>query len=597
VTIPASLEIETLHAAYAAGTITPHAVLDAAYERIEARGRAPIWIDLVPPERAAAFLRDAETRRSAGATLPLFGIPFAIKDNIDLAGVPTTAGCPAFRYVPEANATAVARLIAAGAVPVGKTNLDQFATGLVGTRSPFGAGTSAFDERYVSGGSSSGSALAVAHGLVSFSLGTDTAGSGRVPAAFNNLVGLKPTRGLVSTRGVVPACRSLDCVSVFAGSASDAAAVLDAMSGFDASDPFSREPAESSAGAILRVGVADTLEPFAAPGYERLYQASIERLESLGVTVKRVSFEPFLAAARLLYGGPWVAERYAAVGAFIDAHRDDVNPVVRDIVLAARGIPGADVFSATYTLAELRRQAEVTFRDVDALLMPTTDSHPTLAAVAENPVEENARLGRYTNFVNLLDLAGVAVPAGFTEHELPFGITLVGPAFSDRHLLALGDRLHRVIEPTFGATGAPVRATPLGAEAHAKSEILLAVAGAHLSGQPLNHELTNRGARLLRTTRTAASYRLYALAGTVPPKPGLVRAPDFSGPGIEVEVWALAPAAFGSFVSGVPAPMVIGTTVLADGTSVKGFSCEPYSVAGSAEITDFGGWRAYLASR
>jgi allophanate hydrolase len=417
-------------------------------------------------------------------------------------------------------------LIDAGAVPIGKTNLDQFATGLVGVRSPHGPCLGAFDERYVSGGSSSGSALAVAHGLVSFSLGTDTAGSGRVPAAFNNLVGLKPTRGLVSTAGVVPACRSLDCVSVFTGSVPDAAAVLEVLAVLDPGDPFSRERPPAPAGGVTRVGVPDSLDFPENAGYERLYQESVARLSSLGVRTVGFSLEPFLAAARLLYGGAWVAERYAAVGAFIEAHPDDVDPVVRDIVLGARGLSGADAFEATYRLAELRRDTEATWREVDLLLLPTVPTHPTLADVLARPVEENSRLGRYTNFMNLLDLAGIAVPQGFTAEGLPFGVTLVGPAFSEALLLSFADRLHRAASPTFGATGRPIRPDPLPARGSADDEILLAVAGAHLLGQPLNGELTSRGARLVKTTRTAPGYRLIALSGTVPPKPGLVRAPE-----------------------------------------------------------------------
>jgi len=591
-----SLEIAALEAAYASGKTSPEAVLEEVYRRIEARGRAPIWIDIVPRDRAFALLRDAVSRRAAGARLPLFGIPFAIKDNIDLEGMPTTAGCPAFSYRPATSAFAVERLIAAGAIPVGKTNLDQFATGLVGVRSPFGVCASAFDERHVSGGSSSGSALAVAHGLVSFGLGTDTAGSGRVPAAFNNLVGLKPTRGLVSTRGVVPACRALDCVSVFSGSVPDATRVLDVLTAFDALEPFSREKL-GTPGVVARVGVPDAPLSFPNPDYRRLFDESVARLAGLGLTVTPVSLAPFLAAAKLLYGGPWVAERYAAVGEFIEAHADDVHPVVRDIVLGGRGVTGPAVFKGAYDLAAFRRETEAVFRTVDALLLPTTDRHPTVDAVLKSPIDENSHLGRYTNFMNLLDLAGVAVPAGFTSSDLPFGITLVGPAFSEARLLALAERLHRAIGPTFGATNLPLADRSPAPAAVESGDILLAVAGAHLGGQPLNHELTSRDARLVKTTRTAPNYRLYALAGTVPPKPGVVRSPGFSGPGIEVEVWALSPSAFGSFVAGVPAPMVIGTVDLEDGSKVKGFSCEPYSVEGSREITEFGGWRTYLARR
>jgi allophanate hydrolase len=590
------MDIGTLAASFDAGTLDPADLLDLVYSRVAARGNRPIWIELVPKDSARELLERARERRKQGERLPLFGVPFAIKDNIDFRGLPTTAGCPAFAHVPREHAVPVARLLDAGAVPVGKTNLDQFATGLVGTRSPYGICTSAFDERYLSGGSSSGSALAVAHGLVSFSLGTDTAGSGRVPAAYNNLVGVKPTRGLVSTRGVVPACRSLDCVSVFAGTVSDAARVLEVLAAPDPADPYSRANTPLP-GRITRLGIPEQLEFFGDASYEQAFARAVARVESLGVRLVRFDLGPFLEAARLLYGGPWIAERYAAVGEFIASHVHDVHPVVRDIVLGGSSVSGAEAFRGAYRLRELARAAERTFESVDALFLPTAPTHPTVEAALADPFELNARVGRYTNFVNLLDLAAIAVPAGFTEPGLPFGVTLLGPAFSDAALAELGDRLHRAYEPTFGATGlalgdAPPYRAPLTAD-----EVPLAVAGAHLSGQPLNHQLTNRGARLVRTARSAGDYQLFALAGTTPPKPGLVRTPGFIGPGIELEIWALTTEAFGSFVAEVPPPMVIGTTVLDDGTTVKGFSCEPAALPGSLDITAQGGWRAFLASR
>ena len=552
----------------------PERVLAEVYARIETLGLRPIWIELVPEAHAREFLRAARERRASGEPQPLFGVPFAIKDNIDLAGFPTTAGCPEFAYRPERDATAVARLIAAGAVPIGKTNLDQFATGLVGTRSPYGAGECVFDARYVSGGSSSGSALAVAHGLVSFALGTDTAGSGRVPAAFNDLVGLKPTRGAVSTRGVVPACRSLDCVSVFAMNVADAEAVFDVIAAFDPEDAFSRVLPADKAAPVQRLGVPRSLEFFGNAEYERLFSEAVARVQALGGSIIEVDLEPFLEAAKLLYGGPWIAERYAGVGAFISAHPEATHPVVRDIVLGGQRVSGADVFAGSYRLAELRRATEPVWDAVDALFLPTAATHYTIEAVLADPFELNARLGRYTNFVNLLDLAGIAVPAGFTNERLPFGVTLLGPAGSDRRLSRFAARLE---------------------SAGGQGEVLLAVAGAHLSGLPLNPQLTSRGARLVATTKTSSAYRFYALAGTMPPKPGLVRAPGFAGPGIEVEVWALDREAFGAFVAEVPPPMAIGSVELADGSVVKGFLCEQHALAGSPEITEFGGFRAYLA--
>ena len=588
------LEIDALAAAYESRELDPKDLLGYVYSRLEARGVRPIWTHVLPKAEALVFLERARERRARGEKLPLFGVPFAIKDNIDLALLPTTAGCPAFARVPKEHAFAVARLIDAGAIPIGKTNLDQFATGLVGTRSPYGACGSAFDERYLSGGSSSGSGLAVAHGLVTFALGTDTAGSGRVPAAFNNLVGVKPTRGLVSTRGVVPACRSLDCVSVFAGSVPDAQRVLDVLTVFDAEDPFARLAAPEGR-VVKSLGVPRELEFYGDREYERLFNEAVERAEALGMRLVPVDLEPFLAAARLLYGGPWVAERYAAVGEFIETHLDEVHPVVREIVLGGRSVSGADVFRGTYRLAELKRVTDRTRSEVDALLIPTAPTHPTVEAALADPVELNSRLGRYTNFVNLLDLAALAVPAGFTVERRPFGVTLVGPAFSDAVLAELGHRLHRALNPTFGATGVALSDRPFAPPA--RNEVLLAVAGAHLSGQPLNHQLTSRRGRLVRSLRSAADYRLYALAGTTPPKPGLVRTPGFAGPGVELEVWSLTREAFGSFVAEVPPPMVIGTVELEDGARVKGFSCEPAALEGSEDITRFGGWRAYLAPR
>jgi allophanate hydrolase len=599
-----SFEIAELAPRLARGEVSASEVLAEAYRRIHALGTRPIFVELLPMERAAAFVAQAEARKKNGDKLPLFGVPFVIKDNVDLAGVPTTAGCPAFAYVPESSAPAVQRLVEAGAIPLGKTNLDQFATGLVGTRSPFGVCSSVFDERYVSGGSSSGSGVAVARGLASFALGTDTAGSGRVPAAFNNVVGAKPTRGLVSTRGVVPACRSLDCVSVFAGSVSDAELVLKALIAFDGNDPFSRggparsaEERASALSPVKRVGVPRELEGM-SDEYGRLFAETVANASALGVECVSIDFEPFLEAALLLYGGPWVAERYAAVGEFIASHPDDVHPVVRDIVLGGVAVAGADVFRGRYRLAELERRAASTWGAVDALLLPTTPFHPTIDAVLADPFEQNALLGRFTNFVNLMDLAAIAVPSGFTHDGLPFGVSVVGPAFSDRKLADFADRLQRALPATIGSTGVPIAppSEPVSSRGE-RRDVLLAVAGAHLTGLPLNGELTRRGARLVGTAKTAPEYRFYALAGTVPSKPGLVRSPGFSGPGIEVELWTLDREAFGSFVASVPAPMVIGNVTLDDGRVVKSFLCEPYALEGSEEISSFGGFRAYLAKR
>jgi allophanate hydrolase len=599
-----SLQIARLKAAYESRELEPRQVLAAVFARIAALGPSPAFIATRTLDQALADLSELEKRRAAGADLPLFGVPFAVKDNFDVAGMPTTAACPAFAYTPAETAPAVARLIEKGAILIGKTNLDQFATGLVGTRTPYGICRSAIDSRYVSGGSSSGSAVAVAHDLVSFALGTDTAGSGRVPAGFNNIVGIKPTRGLVSTRGLVPACRGLDCASVFAGTVADAWQVLEAMAGYDHEHALSRKaPGRAlhrsvSAGTQFRFGVPSSLEFFGNAEYARLFDAARRELEALGGRPVSVDIEPLVAAGALLYGGPWVAERFAAVGEFIEQHAEDVHPVVRDIILPGKRPSAYELFRGEYRLAEYRRHAENLFAQCDVLLFPTTGTIYTVDEVLANPVELNANLGRYTNFVNLLDLSALAVPAGFTAEGLPFGVTLMGPAFADARLADIAQAFQQKAALSIGASNERPFTPPAPDVGGASLDlVLLAVAGAHLSGMPLNHELTSRGAALVRTTKTSSEYQLFALAGTVPPKPGLVHRPGFSGPGIEVEVWALDREAFGSFVANVPAPMTIGTVTLEDGQRVKGFSCEPHALDGSPEITHFGGFRAYVKSR
>ena len=587
---PTSLNLSALREAYDGGE-TPLSVLDRVYSRLEAGELNPVWISLVPRELVMA--RAEQVGCSDRAKLPLYGVPFAAKDNMDVAGMETTAACPAFAYTATETATVVRRLEEAGAILVGKTNMDQFATGLVGVRSPYGACSSVFGADYISGGSSSGSAVAVASGLVSFSLGTDTAGSGRVPAAFNNLVGLKPTRGSLSTRGVVPACRSLDCVSIFALTSADAAEVWEAARGFDPADPYSRPSADAPApwlGGAFRFGVpqADQWEFFGDAEAQALYAASIDALTSLGGIAAEFDFRPFQAAAALLYSGPWVAERLAAIQDFFAAHADDMHPVVRGIIGGGAKWSAVDGFQAQYQLAALRRQTDAVWNDADLLLLPTTGTIYTHAEVEADPVRLNSNLGYYTNFVNLLDLAAVALPAGFRSNALPFGVSLIGPAHADAALLSVAGRLHRKL--TGAEDSAPAATAPPGC-------VLVAVVGAHLSGQPLNRQLTERGARLTATTQTAGGYRLYALADTIPPKPGLVRSPGFDGPGIEVEVWAMPTPNFGSFVTEIPAPLGIGSVDLADGSAVKGFVCEPYAVETATEITQFGGWRAFLAAQ
>lgn len=592
-----SLDIGALRAGYRAGRFTPADVADAVFARIAARNSRGIWIECLTRAHVRSFV-DALAGRDPD-TLPLYGIPFAIKDNIDLDGVPTTAACPAYTYVPDASAPVVQRLIDAGAIPFGKTNLDQFATGLVGTRSPYGVCRNAFDLDFIAGGSSSGSAVAVALGLVSFALGTDTAGSGRVPAAFNNLVGLKPTRGRLSTRGVVPACRTLDCVSLFALTADDAGAVFDVAAGFDRDDPYARPapPARLLPAAGLRVGVPrpEQLEFFGDAANAALFAAAVARVGALGGEVVEIDFAPFRDAARLLYEGPWVAERYLVVQALLENLPDEVLPVTREIIAAGAAPGAAEAFAAVYRLAELRRASEATWESVDVVLTPTAGTIHRIAAVEAEPVRLNATLGYYCNFMNLLDLTAVALPAGFRADGLPFGVTLFAPAGSDRALLGLGARWQEAFGLPLGATGLPLpaqrRERPLAADA---GEVDVVVCGAHMQGLALNGQLTERGGQLVARTRTAPCYRFYALAGGPPRRPGLVRS-GAGGASVAVEVWRLPEAAFGGFVAGIPAPLGIGKVELEDGRLVPGFLCEGHAVADAEDITALGDWRKFLA--
>ncbi len=589
-----SLDISELAKHYAAGG-RPEDVIAEVYRRIRAADDPAIWISLVAEA-------DAMSRAAAAPKGPLYGIPFAVKDNIDTAGLPTTCACPAFAGTPAQSAFVVELLQAAGAVLIGKTNMDQFATGLVGTRSPYGIPHSVYDKDYISGGSSSGSAVAVARGLVSFALGTDTAGSGRIPAAFNNIVGLKPTKGLISTRGVVPACKSQDTVSIFTLTVSDAVAVAAVAATFDAADPFARQGVcafETIApGENFRIGVPVTgLEFFGDSDYERLYHAAIEQAANLGAEIVQVDFGPFREAARLLYSGPWVAERLAALGSFADDKPEAIHEVVRSIILGAKSFNAVDAFKGFYRLAELIRTTQAEWNRMDALLLPTAGTTYRIADVLADPVHLNSNLGAYTNFVNLMDLSALAVPAGFRSDGLPFGITLIGKSFDDGRLALLGDRLHRSLKGTeLGKTGAMLANTPPVTPAKPKNAVSLAVVGAHLRGQPLHGQLTERSARFIRQSRTAPGYSLYALANTSPTKPGLVY--DGKGTGlIEVEVWEMGFAEFGSFVALIPPPLGIGTLTLEDGETVKGFLCEGHAVRGADDITQFGAWRTWLTSR
>jgi allophanate hydrolase len=585
-----NLSLPALRQAYASGALKPADLVARLREAATAGSDDHAWIHILDDEALRPYL--ARLDGESPASLPLYGVPFAIKDNIDLAGVPTTAACPEFAYVPEASARVVRRLLDAGAIPIGKTNLDQFATGLVGARSPYGATRNAFDPDYVSGGSSGGSAVAVAKGLVSFSLGTDTAGSGRVPAAFNNLVGIKPTRGLLSTSGVLPACRTLDCVTVFALDLPDARAVMAVAEGFDAEDPYARHAAPGpGARDAFRFGIPDRLEWFGDTDAQRIFDDAVTRLEKLGGQAVTLDFAPFDEAARLLYEGPWVAERYAAIEDFIATHPEALHPVTRAIIEPGRDASAVATFKAQYRLAALRRRADALLADLDLVMTPTAPTIYRLDEVEADPVRLNSRLGHYTNFMNLLDLAAVAVPGGFGSNGLPYGVTLFGPAFSDGALSVYGQRLHESLGLPLGATGRPLQAAEVpGASGYTK----LVVCGAHMSGLPLNHQLTGREGRLLRQTRTAPCYRLYALPGGPPHRPGLVRQAS-GGAAIDVEVWELPTQHVGSFLKGIPAPLGLGTVALEDGTTETGFICEGYDIEGAEDITTLGGWRAFVA--
>jgi allophanate hydrolase len=593
---------------YAQGTLLPSQCMAHVLARIAAVDRPEIWIARVDADRlqqqALALDKlledgDPEARRALLARLPLLGVPFAIKDNIDAAGLPTTAACPAFAFTPQRSAAVVEKLQAAGALLIGKTNLDQFATGLVGTRSPHGAVRNALDPQVVSGGSSSGSGVAVALGLVSFSLGTDTAGSGRVPAGLNGIVGLKPTRGLLSTRGVFPACRTLDCVSIFARTVADAWNVTQVAAGYDAEDSYSRRvPMLGIAARGYRIALPAVLEFYGDVEAEQAFAATLARLEARGdCSFFTVDYAPFREAAELLYHGPWVAERLAAVGDFFTAHRDDMDPVVAGIIGQGANYSAVDSFNGHYRLADLRRQAETALAGADFMLVPTNPTMPSIADLAQEPVRRNSELGYYTNFVNFFDMAALAVPAVPRASGMPAGVTLVGPCGADQRLAAAAQVLFEPA-PTPQQPRAADQACSMQPLSFAEPTVQLAVVGAHLDGQPLNWQLLERGARKVASVGTSPFYRLYALPGTMPPKPGLIRigADEGAGCAIAVEVWELPLRRFGEFVADVPAPLAIGSLELADGSWVKGFVCESHVIGGATDISHFGGWRAYLAS-
>ncbi len=591
--------VAAIVAAHRTGSMTPAQTVARSYRRIRDYNDSAVFISL-RDEKAAVAEAEALAAKDPGS-LPLLGVPVAVKDNIDALGMATTAGCPAFAYSPAHDSTAVAKLRAAGAIVIGKTNLDQFATGLVGVRSPYGIPVNPIRSDLIPGGSSSGSAVAVSAGLVPLALGTDTAGSGRVPAMLNNIVGLKPSLGVISNAGLVPACRTLDCISVFSLTVDDAMTALSVMGGPDGADPFSRN---RPLGAVttfpekLRLCVPRNgqLIFFGDKASEKAYGEALQRWTSLGATLVEFDLEPFYETARLLYEGPWVAERYLVIRNLLASSPDSIHPVTREITAAGSRLTAADTFAALYRLQALRRVAERTFGHIDALVLPTAPTAYSTAQVLANPIELNSRLGTYTNFVNLLDLCGLALPAAMRPDGIPFGITLLAPAGHDAQLASIGRVFHADTGLKMGSrclTQPPLRAPSSEVTG---DEIAIAVVGAHLSGMALNGELSALGARLLEEATTAPDYKLYAL-DTTPPKPGMLRVDAAAGSAIKLELWALSAASFGKFVAAIPPPLSIGTIRLADGRGIKGFIVEPAAIAGARDISAFGGWRAFVAEK
>ncbi|MFC7385356.1 allophanate hydrolase [Sphaerisporangium rhizosphaerae] len=613
-----SLDLAHLARGYREGSLTPAGVAAEVLRRIAARGDDHVWITLRP---AADLLGDAAelARRwpDPGSRPPLYGVPFAVKDNVDVAGLPTTAACPAYAYVPERGAPLVERLLAAGALLVGKTNLDQFATGLSGARSPYGTCESPLVPGLISGGSSSGSAVAVGAGLVTFAVGTDTAGSGRVPAALTGTTGIKPSRGLVSTLGVVPACASLDCPSVFARSAAEGLAVLSVMAGPEPDDPWSRplpvpSPAPPAVGA-MRVGVPEHLSFFGDDAAEAAFAEVVKRLAGLGHRIVPVDLDPFLAAGRLLYQGPWIAERLAAVGDFAARHPGELHPVTREVLGGGAGLSAVDAFEGLYRLRALRAKTRRAWAAMDALALPTVPTTFTVAEMLESPIDRNTVLGHYTTFANLLDLAAVAVPGGMTAAGRPHGLSLLAPAGADALLAGLADAFQSPAEATTpsggdatagasrarpGASGTDISSSPTEAPEAAtgvrdRGREVLAVVGAHRLGQPLHGRLAALGAAGLGTAMTAPLYRLYALDGGEPARPGLVRRPG-AGVAVEVELYELGTQALGTLLADTAPPLTLGTVDLADGRRVLGFLCEAYAAESAKDISAHGSWPAYL---
>lgn len=594
------MSVSGVQAAYAANAFTPTQLFAALLDRANDFDDHNIWIHRLSLEELEPYLSKLQTLSPASS--PLWGVPFAVKDNIDLVGVDTTAGCEAFAYPAQQNAFVVQQLIDAGAIPIGKTNLDQFATGLNGTRSPYGACKNSFNAEYISGGSSSGSAVAVALGLASFSLGSDTAGSGRVPACFNNLIGVKPSLGLLSSSGMVPACRSLDTISIFTLNADDANTVLGVAEGYDATDGYSRDNPFANQSRhyglhqdSLTLGVIarDQLEFFGDADYAAAYQATLAKLTEGGFQFKELDYAPFKEAANLLYEGPWVSERYLATQPLIDQQPEALFPVVKDIIIGGRTPKATELFKAQYALKQLRTRCLAQLAGLDGLLTPSAPRLFTIGEMLQEPILRNSQLGQYTNFMNLLDMSAVAVPTAFTDKALPFGVTLSADRFNDRRLLSIANRIQQLIAMPVGALAK--KNAELTKQPYINTETVdVLVCGAHLSGLPLNWQLVERGGTLKERTQSAAAYQLFALSDGL--RPAMIRNEE-RGTSIEVEIWSLPAKEFGSFVAGIPAPLGIGKVEVADGRWVSGFICEKSGIADARDISEHGGWRAWLEQR
>lgn len=599
------LSFDTIWTEYFLNKCLPSTLFTELIEIIDKSDHPEVWISRAPQENLIKQLKKLDEALQIHGEqilnqMPLFGLPFAVKDNIDVANMQTTVACPDFAYIPQDSAYVLKKLEKAGAVLIGKTNLDQFATGLVGTRSPYGVVQNAYFPEYVSGGSSSGSAVAVALKLVSFSLGTDTAGSGRVPAGFNGIVGLKPTPGLVSTRGVFPACRTLDCVSVFAQNVQDSWRVLHIISGYDKENEYSQRILQADINKNgYRIAVPEALEFYGDECAQNAFSDAMAQIKELPkVKIKTIPFHSFIEAAKLLYQGPWVAERRAAIGSFFEKQSQTMESVVRNIISQADQFNAVDTFKAKYRLEELKRESELLLTDIDFLVVPTAPTIPTIKAVNSDPIIMNSKLGYYTNFVNFFDFAALSIPANVRSDRLPAGITLIGNCGSDYMLSVAGEELQAKFD-LIDKTRTPykgkysVTASPLPYE---EPTVQIAVVGAHLDGQPLNWQLVERGAHKLLSTTTSKDYRLYELTGLTPSKPGLTRVTE-DGCAIEVEIWEMPQRNFGSFVEEIPAPLGIGSVQLSDGCYVKGFICEQWALNEAKDISFHGGWLVYLASQ